>query len=114
MAKKKNAHPATKNPRELTSTEILGEDYMVRPIKGYTGIMLAAKFQDYGNRDAADEFDAKEFLGSIDTMIDTIFPKSDAKRIRARLLDPEDELDMEQIMETFTQLAEKASGNPTM
>lgn len=109
MATKK-AHPATKSTRELIPAEIGGENYMVRPIKGYAGILLASKFQ---GETKPEDFDAAEFIENTDLLIKTIFTKSDAAKIRERLIDPDDDLDITEIMEQFGKLVEQSSGNPT-
>lgn len=108
---KKTAHPATQSTRELIPATIGGEDYMVRPPKGYAGILISARFQDQGK---PEDFDAVEFMESLDLVIKTIFTKADAKKIRARLEDADDALDVQDILEEFPKIVERASGNPTM
>lgn len=107
---KKDAHPATRSTRELIPAHLAGTDYMVRPPKGYVGILIASKFQNQGQ---GDDFDAEEFMESVDLVIKTLFTKSDAKKVRERLLDPDDELDVSDILEEFPRIVERASGNPT-
>lgn len=104
MAKNKSAAPPT--TRELIAETVGGQDYMVRPVKGYVGIILADSLQKA-------ETDMPEFRKGIETLIDAIFTKNDAKKIRARLLNPDDDLDLPEVMECFTRLVAKTTGNPT-
>ena len=92
------------------AAKVGGVDYMVRPIKGYAGILLASKFQ---GESKPEDFDASEFIENTNLLISTIFTKSDAAKIHARLLDAEDDLDITEIMEKFGELVEQSSGTPT-
>lgn len=112
MAAKKKTHPATRSPRDLIPLEVAGVSYMVRPPKGYVGMVIASKFQAVGSQ-TGEEFDSREFMDTIDMLIDTIFVKTDAKKIRARLMDADDSLDISDLSEAFPKVVEAASGNPT-
>lgn len=112
MAAKKTTHPATRSTKELIAYELVGVNYMVRPPKGYVGMVIASRFQT-SSEGAGEDFDAKEFMETIDMLIDTLFVKADAKKIRTRLLDPEDQLDISDLSEAFPKIVAAASGNPT-
>ena len=112
MAAKKTQHPATRSTKELIPLELSGVSYMVRPPKGYVGMLIVSRFQEFGK--GGDEFDAAGFMETFDMLIDAVFTKADAKKIRARLIDGDDALDISDLSEAFPQLVAEASGNPTM
>lgn len=111
--KKKTTDPVPETSRELYPVTVGGEEYMVRQPKGYLGILIAERFQDLDGKEG-DDFDASEFLESIHLLVRTIFTKADAAKVRERLADPDDVLDMSDLMDAFGELSEKVSKNPTM
>lgn len=108
MAKKSETKDPT-GPKELKATELLGESYMVRPIKGYVGILIAGKLSKMGDKDTS----PVEMLETVDMLIDAVFAKPDAKKIRKRLADPDDAADLGDVIEKFGELVGEATGNPT-
>lgn len=134
---KKNTH-VPQSTRELYPIELRGVTYMMRAVKGYAGIVLAKELTSFGDvakntgaaakkatssaksakgKPAVVEVDSSSFVGmldSIDKLIDSMFTKGDRTKVRARLLDADDDLDVEDLMDAFTELTEKSTGNPTM
>lgn len=109
---KKTEKPVPTSARELVPAEVGGQKYMVRPPKGYIALKLGAAFaklekQKQGNYDLAGQVEM------IETIIDHLFVKSDAKKIRARLLDPTDDLDAPDLINAYVAVQAEVTKNPT-
>lgn len=88
-------------------TVTLGEkSYTVRPIKTTLGIAMAQRFQNVGK-------DLDKLNSGVDSVITTIFGKTDALKIKKRLEDPADDLDIPHIVDLMKALVERSTGNPT-
>ncbi|QDP45522.1 hypothetical protein SEA_FUZZBUSTER_38 [Microbacterium phage FuzzBuster] len=83
-----------------------GFEYLVTPPKSTIAIALA------GSLKAAGE-DPALLMEAMESWIDKAFGKKQAPKVRARLLDEEDPLDIKHIVDLMQQLAEVTTGDPT-
>lgn len=93
-------------PPKPISVSLGGTKYKVRPIKGSLGMSLGQQMQSTGS-------DVGKLQKSMSRLVLMIFGPSDAKKVEARLNDPEDALDYPHILELMNALIEKSTGNPT-
>jgi len=92
------------SPSKTLSVELVGIEYQVRPPKM---AVLAVVAKAAGNKG-----DGQSTIGHIENLIKIMFKKS-AAEVLARLDDPEDELDYQDIMNTAEAVIEANTGNPT-
>lgn len=111
MATKKSAAP--KSTRELIHLELGGANYMVRPLKGYAGMIISRDIQAASDTSNGGEVDAEAMLNSFEALIDAVFVKSDRPKVRKRLMDGDDDLDLTDIMNALPKLMETQTENPT-
>lgn len=104
--------PVPTSSRELYPIIVGGVDYMLREPKGYAGIVIASRFQSI-EAAGEDEFDAAFMEESIDLLVNAMFTKADRAKVKARMMDADDDLDMTDLMEAFSTLSEKSTANPT-
>lgn len=81
-------------------------DYKVRPIKTSLGIEMSQRFQSIGE-------DPAKLKAGVESIVKTMFGKTDAPKIMKRLADPNDHLDYEHVIELMTALVGGATENPT-
>lgn len=98
-------------PREDVQVKLVGTEYLVKPPKGSTAINMAKQAAEAEKDDSASS-SVKSFE-LIEDWINRAFGKNQAKKIHARLNDPDDELDIPHIMQLVNKLSEITTGNPT-
>ena len=111
MAKKKN--PVPESTRELHHLELGGENYMVRKLKGYAGMVISRELQESAKEDSEGNVDVNRMLEAIDSLIDAVFTKTDRPKIRKRLMDGDDEFDTDDIVGALPKIIEGQTENPT-
>ncbi len=110
MAKKNTVPQST---RELTHLELGGQNYMVRKLKGYAGMVISRDIQKASKEDAEGNVDVGGILEAIDALIDAVFTKADRVKVRKRLMDGDDDLDTDDIMNALPKIIEGQTENPT-
>lgn len=96
-----NASPVT-----TYDVKIVGEMVKVKPLKTAFAMHLIG-VQDKIKKEP------KKFVSLLNDMIDGMFDKPGAKRIRARLNDGHDALDVDHLFDLMSLLMEQESANPT-
>lgn len=93
-------------PVEPITLELVGKEYLVKPPKGALGIKIAQQAT------AADEDPAK-LWEIVEGYIEIAFGKKQAQKVKDRLFDNEDLLDVVHIMELIQQLTESVTDVPS-
>jgi hypothetical protein len=89
---------------------VAGEVYEFRVPKLYGLMRTVRGLQDNKKQDGMAEV---AMFGKIEDWLFSATSKADASRIRSRLEDPDDTLDVEHLVEVFQQLVKAASDRPT-
>lgn len=82
-----------------------GRAYRALPPKALVGIALAKKMEAAGE-------DVEKILTELESWLISIFGKTQAPAIMTRLGDGDDDLDLPDVIELLSKIAEKATGNP--
>lgn len=104
--------PATKRiviaPRvvEQVTVDLAGKDYVIDAPKASLGLLMAERMQDAGD-------DGNKVMEELRGYIDITFGPKQSAKVWARLTNPEDGLDIPQIVDFVTKLAEISTPNPT-
>lgn len=109
---KKTEKTVPASTRELVPAEVGGQKYLVRPPKGYIALRLGAAFSKL-EKQKEGNYNLAEQVEMIESIIDHLFVKSDAKKIRARLLDPMDDLDTPDLINAYVAVQADVTKNPT-
>lgn len=94
------------SPTTAYDVKFVGEMVKVTPLKTAFAMHLI-EVQDKLKKDP------KKFVGLLNDMIDGMFDKAGAKRVRARLNDTTDDLDVQHLFDLMHLLMEQESANPT-
>jgi len=92
-------------PKKKVSIDLIGERYLITPPKASLAVAIT---QGARNPDEAEEAFAK-----LQDWIDLAFGVKIAVKIRERLDDPKDDLDLDHIMKLMNALMELGGENPT-
>jgi len=93
-------------PRKPIPVSLVDVEYLVTQPKSTVAIALAARAKTAGE-------DPEALRAELDNWIDIAFGKKQAAKVKARLDDPDDDLDLEHVMSLMSKLAEAATGDPT-
>lgn len=93
-------------PRGTITVKLVGVEYQMTPPKSALALKLATKAKSIGE-------DPEKMMDLLSDWMDQGFTKPVAKKIMARMDDPEDEFDFQHIMELMKAVIERASANPT-
>lgn len=95
-------------PRKPFNLTLVGEEYMVFPPKTMMSMLLAkaSKSSDGGT-------DVGQFYEGLSHWLTAAFGRKVAPKVIKRLEDPEDDLDIDHIMQLIEKMTEGATGNPT-
>lgn len=86
--------------------ELIGVEYLVNPPKSTIAIALAERVAAAGENPTVLMDELRQWIGYA-------FGPKQARKVIARLADPEDKLDVQHIMELMTKLAEAGTANPS-
>lgn len=93
-------------PRKKIPVDLVGVRYQVFPPKGALALELGIQTKKAGD-------DPSAAWDMVEKWVDRAFGKVDARKIKARLSDDNDDLDIAHLMQLMTVLMERMSGNPT-
>lgn len=85
---------------------LVGENYIIHPPKMIVMLNFTKIIKDV-------EGSPEKILEVIDTYIESAFSTEDQKKVKARLSDPQDQLDLTHMMQLIEQVTEISSGNLT-
>lgn len=105
MTERKRISIAAK-PRKEFTVDLVGQEILVKAPKSATAIAFSAAIEAAGENGAALLEEVKGFLKLILT-------KKDATKTIHRLEDPNDDLDVSEVMELVKGIMEEATGDPT-
>lgn len=95
-------------PRERKTLKfMLGEEIYEFGVPKLYGLMSAIKGVQSGDVDNAQAF------SKVEDWVFGALPAKDAKRLRARLADPDDSLDVEHLVKVFQELTKVAANRPS-
>lgn len=92
--------------REEHTVSLVGVEYLVKAPKSTIALALAQRFSQAGE-------DVSKLVVELDIWIVAAFGKKQAAKVKSRLDDPSDELDIPQIVELMQKLVEVATGDPS-
>jgi hypothetical protein len=92
-------------PEAVVPVDLVGVRYLLQPVKSYLTLKLAIDAKTAGD-------DPEAMLGSLGDWIDSAFGEEEGVRVRERLADPHDDLDLQHITTLMSALVERSSGNP--
>lgn len=92
--------------RDVIDVNLVGKKYEVKPPKAFVMLKMSQQLQ------TAQE-DPALMIEVLESFIDSSFAKADATKIKKRLEDNNDDLDLPHIMEFMEKVMEFATGNPT-
>lgn len=95
-------------PKTEIAVSLVGEEYTVVPPKASFAIKIAVR-----SKQSENTRDPDFAMSSIYEWIDAAFGKEVGQRIRERLDDSDDQLDIDHIATLMQKIMEFASGNPT-
>jgi hypothetical protein len=110
-AAKKAATPATPSitidaePKKKVNIKLIGQNYSVNMPKASLAIRITQQARSADQGEKAFE--------SLNTWMDAAFGARQVAAVRKRLDDPDDDLDLDHIMQLMNALLEAGSGNPT-
>lgn len=105
--------------RESISVDLVGKRYVMRPPKAALSIAIARRAKEVaalttGDGTGEDVLEnVTKMLDVFDDWLERAFAKKDVKAIRARMEDPEDDLDFPQLITLIEKVVEYTTGNPT-
>jgi hypothetical protein len=92
--------------RETIPVELGGKDYLVKAPKGAMAIVIGKQLQE------ADS-DIEKMMEALSSWMLMAFGAKQAAKVEARLQDPDDDLDLPDIMLLIEKLTEAVTANPT-
>lgn len=95
-------------PRPTILVELVGVEYSVSPPKAALALKLSVH-----SKQAMDSKDPEQMDRAMQEWIATAFDPETAEKVRARLDDPRDALDMPHIGQLMRAVMEATTGNPT-
>jgi hypothetical protein len=96
--------PGTK--RVPFNVTLVGIGYRALPPKALISVAMGKKLQAAGS-------DIDKIISELEGWLSSIFGRKVSPDIMARLQDPDDDIDLKDIMELIKKLSEQATGNPT-
>lgn len=88
------------------TVDLAGKEYIIDTPKASIGLMMAESMQSAGS-------DSQKVVEQLKTWVTTTFGTKQGTKVWARLADPEDPIDIPQIVELIQQITEVATPNPT-
>lgn len=104
--------PTTKRitiaPRTIdqVTIDLAGKEYVIPLPKATLGLLMATRMQDAGE-------DSKKILEELRAWLDAAFGPKQAAKVWDRLMDPDDDVDVAQMVDLIQKLTEVATPNPT-
>ena len=95
-------------PRESITIDLVGVEYVVEPPKGAYGLKLARQAKEL---DGTSDVDAQ--WGIVEGWVQKAFGPKQSKKVLARIMDDDDDLDIVHIMSLIGKIAEYTTANPT-
>jgi hypothetical protein len=92
--------------RDQITVDLAGKEYLIESPKASIGLAMADRLLGAGENTQA-------VMDGLRDWIDTTFGDKQGGKVWGRLMDPEDDVDIPQIVDLITQLAEAATPNPT-
>lgn len=92
-------------PVETMDVKLVGVDYKIKPPKTSMLMEVTDKMQGKAEEDITSD-DLYRF-------VDLMFTKTDATKVKKRLTDPKDDLDIDHVMTLLDKLMEAVQPNPT-
>lgn len=94
-------------PRESLTVSLVGVDYVIDPPKGSYALKLARRAKELGGGDV----DAS--WGMVEDWVKRAFGAKQSKKVLARIMDDDDDLDIIHIMKLIEAIAEAATSDPS-
>lgn len=91
---------------EQITVDLAGKEYVVTTPKATLGLIMAERMQSAGD-------DSGKIMEELHGWVDATFGPKQSPKVWARLLDPADDVDLNQIVELVQKLTEVATPNPT-
>jgi hypothetical protein len=91
---------------EQITVDLAGKEYVVPTPKAAIGLMMAERMSASGD-------DGTKVLRELETWILATFGPKQGPKVFARLADPDDGLDIQQIVEMIQKITEESTPNPT-
>jgi len=92
--------------RKSIDIELVGTEYTVRPPKASVAVFLSQALNDAGE-------DAEKLLDGLEKWNLVLFGKEIGPKVTERLKDPDDDLDIPDVVELISAVMETSGENPT-
>ncbi len=92
--------------RKSIDIELVGTEYTVRPPKASVAVFLSQALKDAGE-------DAEKLLDGLEKWNLVLFGKEIGPKVTERLKDPDDDLDIPDVVELIRAVMETSGENPT-
>jgi hypothetical protein len=92
--------------RKSIDIELVGIEYTVRPPKASVAVFLSQALKDAGE-------DAEKLLDGLEKWNLVLFGKEIGPKVTERLKDPDDDLDIPDVVELISAVMETSGENPT-
>ena len=92
--------------RKSLDIELVGTEYTVRPPKASVAVFLSQALKDAGE-------DAEKLLDGLEKWNLVLFGKEIGPKVTERLKDPDDDLDIPDVVELISAVMETSGENPT-
>ena len=92
--------------RKSIDIELVGTEYTVRPPKASVAVFLSQALKDAGE-------DAEKLLDGLEKWNLVLFGKEIGPKVTERLRDPDDDLDIPDVVELISAVMETSGENPT-
>lgn len=92
--------------RKSIDIELVGTEYTVRPPKASVAVFLSQALKDAGE-------DAEKLLDGLEKWNLVLFGKEIGPKVTERLKDPDDDLDIPDVVELISAVMETSGENPT-
>ena len=92
--------------RKSIDIELVGTEYTVRPPKASVAVFLSQALKDAGE-------DVEKLLDGLEKWNLVLFGKEIGPKVTERLKDPDDDLDIPDVVELISAVMEASGGNPT-
>lgn len=92
--------------RKSIDIELVGTEYAVRPPKASVAVFLSQALKDAGE-------DAEKLLDGLEKWNLVLFGKEIGPKVTERLKDPDDDLDIPDVVELISAVMETSGENPT-
>ena len=92
--------------RKSIDIELVGTEYTVRPPKASVAVFLSQALKDAGE-------DAEKLMDGLEKWNLVLFGKEIGPKVTERLKDPDDDLDIPDVVELISAVMETSGENPT-